>query len=184
MRITGGSLRGRAIAAPPGRAIRPSADRLRESLFNVLAHAGSDTVPPLAGASVLDAFAGTGALGLEALSRGAALAVFLDRDLTWVRRNVEALGQSARARLIAGDALHPPASPTPVGIAFVDPPYGQSLAGPALAALAQSGWIGPSSLAVVETGAKERIDWPARFTVQQSRRYGAALITLMTLWRA
>lgn len=183
MRITGGSLRGRVIAAPPGRTIRPSADRLRESLFNVLAHAGSDAIPPLAGATVLDAFAGTGALGLEALSRGAAQAVFLDQDLTWARRNVEALGQGADARLIIGDVLRPPPSPTPAGIAFLDPPYGQSLAAAALVALADAGWIGPSSLTVVETGAKEAIDWPGGFVALQSRRYGAARITFLTVER-
>ena len=122
MRITAGSLRGRPIAAPPGRNIRPSSDRLREALFNILAHAKWDAIPPMGGARILDAFAGTGALGLEALSRGAALAVFIDRDLTWVRRNIEALGQTDRTQSITADATAPPPTEAPVDIAFLDHP--------------------------------------------------------------
>ncbi len=180
MRITGGSLRGRTIAAPPGRVIRPSADRLREALFNVLTHARTEAIPPLAGARVLDVFAGTGALGLEALSRGAAHVVFIDRDLAWARRNVEALSQSAHCRLIAADALAPPVADAPVDIALLDPPYGSDLAAPVLAALAEAGWFGPASLVVAETGAKEHTSWPATFAPFRTRRYGAARITFLT----
>ncbi len=179
MRITGGSLNGRPIVAPPGRAVRPSSDRLREALFNILAHARDPAIPPLAGARVLDAFAGTGALGIEALSRGAAEAVFIDRQTCWARRNVEALGQTARAGLIAADVLSPPKAEIPVDIAFLDPPYGGGLAAPALAALAAAGWLGPASLAVVETGARERIAWPTGLEPVRTRRYGAARIALV-----
>ena len=180
MRITGGSLRDRKIAAPGGHAIRPSADRLREALFNMLVHARCEAVPPLVGALVLDVFAGTGALGLEALSRGAAQLVLIDRDLEWARRNVEALGQDAHCRLIAADALAPPAAARPADIALLDPPYGSGLAAPALAALEAAGWLGPASLAVVETGAKERIVWPPAFAPIRSRRYGASRLTFLT----
>ena len=181
MRITAGSLRGRPIAAPPGRNIRPSSDRLREALFNILAHAKWDAIPPMGGARILDAFAGTGALGLEALSRGAALAVFIDRDLTWVRRNIEALGQTDRAQSFTADATAPPPTEAPVDIAFLDPPYREGLALPALQALADAGWLGPRTLVVVETDARESEAWPPGFEPLQTRHYGAAQITLLTL---
>ncbi len=181
MRITGGSLRGRPIAAPPGRALRPSTGRVREAVFDLLVHATSEAIPPLAGARVLDAFAGTGAFGLEALSRGAAHAVFIDRDPGWARRNVIALGQGARARLIAADARRPPPAVAPVDFAFLDPPYGTGLAAPALAALIAAGWIGPASLAVVETGARELPVWPGGLREIRARRYGAVRIALLAL---
>ena len=112
MRIVGGRHRGRRLLAPPGDTVRPTSDRAREALFNILSHgrlaAGG---VPLAGAAVLDAFAGTGALGLEALSRGAAEAVFIERDpeaIAVLRRNVAALGESAHAEIVPGDAARPP----------------------------------------------------------------------------
>ena len=181
MRITGGSLRGRTLAAPPGRAVRPSAGRVREAVFDLLVHAASDAVPPLAGARVLDVFAGTGAFGLEALSRGAEYAVFIDRDPRWARRNVEALGQGANCRLIAADLRRPPPAPAAADIAFLDPPYGAGLAAPCLAALIEAGWLGPASLAVVETGAKERPAWPDGLHEIRLRRYGAARIALLAM---
>jgi 16S rRNA (guanine966-N2)-methyltransferase len=183
MRITGGSLRGRTIEAPPGRAIRPSSDRLREALFNVLMHSNAQAIPPLAGASILDAFAGTGALGLEALSRGATHTVFMDRDLAWARHNVEALGQTNHARLTRADILRPPPAETPVDIAFLDPPYGEGLAVPALEALTKAGWIGPASLVVVESGTKEQLVWPAYLNPVQTRHYGSACVTFLLFGR-
>lgn len=181
MRITGGSLGGRKLAAPPGRPFRPSAARLRRAVFDLLVHARSPAVPELRGARVLDAFAGTGAFGIEALSRGAAEAVFIDRDPRWARRNLAALGLDSRARTISADAGRPPPAPRPVDIAFLDPPYGDGLAASALAALARAGWLAQSSLAVVETGAKERPAWPDGFAPVEARRYGAARVTLLTV---
>ena len=130
MRIVGGRLRGRALATPKSHAIRPTADRLREVLFNILVHAYDD---PITGARVLDLFAGTGALGIEALSRGAAFALLIDdaaEARALMRDNVTALGLGGSARIFRRDAtalgdVHPL---EPFGLAFLDPPYGQGLA--------------------------------------------------------
>ncbi|MDE0059831.1 MAG: 16S rRNA (guanine(966)-N(2))-methyltransferase RsmD [Defluviicoccus sp.] len=174
MRIVGGRHRGRRLAAPGGTAIRPSGDRLREALFNILLHGD---FPDIAGAEVLDAFAGTGAFGLEALSRGAARATFIDRDVTWVRRNAAALGEG-NVVTIEADALAPPPAPGPVDIAVLDPPYGQGLAGPALAALVQAGWIGPATCAIVEVERDEALD-AAGFSTVSRRNYGAAQLLFL-----
>ena len=159
---------------PAGTAIRPSSDRLREALFNILLH---EDFPDISGAEVLDAFAGTGAFGLEALSRGAARAAFIDRDVTWVRRNAGALGEDD-AVLIAADALTPPPAPGPVAIAFLDPPYGRGLAGQALEALSEAGWIGPATCVVVEIGRGESLD-AAGFATLRQRLYGAAQLLFL-----
>src|ERR1700683_368464 len=134
MRVVGGSLRGRALAAPKSQAIRPTADRLRESLFNILIHAYGD---PIGGARVLDLFAGTGALGIEALSRGAAFALFVDDGAearALLRENVAALGLGGTSRIFRRDAtklgpLHPL---EPFSLAFLEPPSGLGLAQAAL----------------------------------------------------
>ncbi len=174
MRIVGGRHRGRRLAAPGGTAIRPSGDRLREALFNILLHGD---FPGIEGAAVLDAFAGTGAFGLEALSRGAARATFIDRDTTWARQNADALGETG-AVLIAADALAPPPAPGPVDIAFLDPPYGKGLAGPALEALREAGWIGPATCSAVEIGRDETLD-AAGFSTLRRRNYGAARLLFL-----
>jgi 16S rRNA (guanine966-N2)-methyltransferase len=152
MRIVGGRLRGRALAAPKSQAIRPTADRLRESLFNILTHAYGD---PITGARVLDLFAGTGALGLEAVSRGAAFALFVDDGAearALLRQNVEALGLAAVTKIFRRDATKlGPAHPVePFSLAFLDPPYGKSLAEKALASMREGGWLTGNALAVVE----------------------------------
>jgi len=157
MRIVGGRLRGRALAAPKSQGIRPTADRLRESLFNILTHAYGD---PVSGARVLDLFAGTGALGLEALSRGAAFALFIDDGAearALLRQNVEALGLAAVTRIFRRDAtklgvVHPV---EPFSLAFLDPPYGKGLAESALASAREGGWLTQDAIVVVEeqTGA-------------------------------
>src|SRR5881394_2000398 len=145
MRIVGGRLRGRALAAPKSQAIRPTADRLRESLFNILAHAYGD---PVSGARALDLFAGTGALGLEALSRGASFALFVDDGAearALMRQNIETLGLAAATRIFRRDATKlGPAHPVePFSLAFLDPPYGKGLAEQALAAMRDGGWLTP-----------------------------------------
>src|SRR5579884_3457973 len=134
MRVVGGRLRGRNLASPASREIRPTADRLRESLFNILSHAYGD---PIAGARVLDLFAGTGALGIEALSRGAAFALFVDDGVearALLRQNTEALGLGGVSRIFRRDATKlGPAHPLePFSLVFLDPPYGQGLAEKAL----------------------------------------------------
>src|SRR5947208_10670047 len=152
MRIVGGRLRGRALAAPKSQAIRPTADRLRESLFNILIHAYGD---PVTGARVLDLFAGTGALGLEALSRGAAFVLFVDDGAearALLRQNVEMLGLAAVMRIFRRDAtkLGPAYPVEPFSLAFLDPPYGKGLPEQALASAREGGWLTHGAVAVVE----------------------------------
>jgi len=155
MRIVGGRLGGRALAAPRSQAIRPTADRLRESLFNILVHAYGD---PVTGARVLDLFAGTGALGLEAISRGAAFALFVDdaaEARALIRENVAELGIGGVTRIFRRDATrlgtaHPV---EPFTLVFLDPPYDRGLAEKALASARAGGWLAPAALVVVEEAA-------------------------------
>src|SRR5207245_4093723 len=164
-----GSHRGRRLLAPPGETVRPTSDRAREALFNILSHGQFATGGiPFADAAVLDAFAGTGAFGLEALSRGADAAVFIEQDreaLAILRRNIAALGEGARAQIIPGDASHPPRAMSGCAVAFLDPPYRSGLAAPALAALGTAGWFAPNALAVIEIAAREGFAMPAGFTL-------------------
>ena len=173
MRIVGGRLRGRAIAGPKSQAIRPSADRLRESLFNILAHGYGD---PVTGARVLDLFAGTGALGLEAVSRGAAFTLFVDEGAearALVRGNVEALGLGGVTKIFRRDATKlGPAHPTePFSLAFLDPPYGRGLAERALASAREGGWLAPGALVVVEEAADAGFAAPEGFEELERRGY-------------
>lgn len=190
MRIVAGRHRGRAIQAPADDSVRPTSDRVRENLFNILAHGklSADGTPLLAEARVLDAFAGSGALGLEALSRGAAHAVFLEQDMTaleCLNRNVTALGEGKHATLVQADACHPPppgkvrGDPAPRDLVFLDPPYLSGLAAKALAALAASGWLADGALAVAELDAKDAFVPPAGFTLADERRYGRTRIVLL-----
>ena len=173
MRIVGGTLRGRTLAGPKSAAIRPTADRLRESLFNILAHAYGD---PVSGARVLDLFAGTGALGIEALSRGAAFALFVDDGAearALLRENVTALGLGGTSKIFRRDATrlgsaHPLA---PFSVAFLDPPYGQGLAEKALASAREGGWLTPDALIVVEEAMKSAFATPKGFTELERRAY-------------
>ena len=183
MRIVGGKHRGRRLLAPPGDAVRPTSDRAREALFNILSHGRlAANGLPFAGAIVLDAFAGTGALGLEALSRGAAEAVFIERDreaLANLRRNIETLGETTRTRIMPGDATRPPRGTATCAVAFLDPPYRSGLAGPALTALAAAGWLTPEALVVIETAASEEFPPGEGFTLLDERVYGAARLAFL-----
>ncbi len=152
MRVVGGRLKGRSLAAPSSRDIRPTADRLRESVFNILIHAYGD---PISGARVLDLFAGTGALGIEAISRGALFALFVDNGTearALLRNNVEALGLGGVTKVFRRDATNlGPAHPVePFALAFLDPPYGKGLADKALVSLRDGGWLTSGALVVVE----------------------------------
>jgi len=174
MRIIGGRWRGRALTAPKSQAIRPTADRLRESLFNILAHSYGD---PVAGARVLDLFAGTGALGLEALSRGAAFVLFVDDSAearALLRGNVDALGAGGATKVYRRDATRlGPASPVaPFSLAFLDPPYGMGLAEQALAAARDGGWLTPGALVVVEEAAEAKFAAPEGYEEIERRAYG------------
>ncbi|MGB0748671.1 MAG: 16S rRNA (guanine(966)-N(2))-methyltransferase RsmD [Magnetospiraceae bacterium] len=184
MRIIAGSHKGRRLQAPPGRTTRPTADRVRESLFNILSNGigGID----LAGARVADLFAGSGAFGLEALSRGADYAAFVETDrqaLTALRANLEACGAGSTSRVLACDATRLPRADAPFSLVFMDPPYGKDLPRPALESLISGGWVAPGSLVVVETGKNEDLPPPPGFDMLDARKYGAAKITLL-LWQA
>lgn len=156
VRIVAGEFRGRPLATPAGRDIRPSADRLRQTLFDILAHAYDDAAD---GARVLDLFAGTGALGLEALSRGATYALFVEEGVEargLIRRNVEALGLTGRTRIFRRDAtaLGPAGSVAPFDLVFADPPYGRGLGERAFASALAGGWLAPGALLVLEEEAE------------------------------
>jgi 16S rRNA (guanine966-N2)-methyltransferase len=183
MRIVGGRHRGRRLLAPPGDTVRPTSDRAREALFNILSHGHlAANGIPFAGAAVLDAFAGTGALGLEALSRGAARAVFFEQDpeaLTILRKNVASLGEAAHAQIMSCDAVRPPRAGLQCAVGFIDPPYRSGLAAAALEAIVAAGWLAPEALAVVELGAREELLPPAGFDVLDERAYGAARLVFL-----
>jgi 16S rRNA (guanine966-N2)-methyltransferase len=185
MRIVGGRLRGRALAAPKSQAIRPTADRLRESLFNILMHAYGD---PVTDARVLDLFAGTGALGFEALSRGAKFAQFVDDGAearALLRENVQVLGLAAVTRIFRRDAtkLGPVHPVEPFGLVFADPPYGKGLAEQALVSARDGGWLTPDSVIVVEEtkGAFKR---PDGFDEIERRDYDDTQFTFLRHARA
>ena len=174
MRIVGGRWRGRALAAPEGRAIRPTTDRARETLFNVLAH---DADVSLADVRVLDLFAGTGALGFEALSRGAASCLFVESGVegrALIRRTIDALGCGGIARLHKRDATRlGAAGPLPPhGLVFADPPYGQGLGERAVASALDGGWLAPGARIVLEEAAASAVDWPEGFEPLDRRRVG------------
>lgn len=174
MRIVGGRWRGRTLKGPDTLALRPTSDRLREAIFNILEHGYGDPVP---GARVLDLFAGTGALGFEALSRGAAFATFVDDSAAArgiIRENVETLGAGGVSRLFRRDATRlGPAAPTrPVALVFCDPPYGRDLAGPALRSCVAGGWLVPGAIVVVEEAVAASVALPEPFSERERRRYG------------
>ena len=178
MRIVGGRFRGRALRGPGSDAIRPTSDRLRETIFNILAHSYGD---PVSGARVLDLFAGTGAMGLEALSRGAAFALFVDDSAAargLIRENVEAFGVGGQSRLFRRDAtrLGPAAPNEPFSLVFCDPPYGKGLAQRALASCAEGGWLTDDALVVVEEAGDATLQWPEGFALIEKRDYGEAQV--------
>jgi 16S rRNA (guanine966-N2)-methyltransferase len=183
MRVVGGSLRGRALAAPKSQSIRPTADRLREALFNILIHAYDN---PLAGARVLDLFAGTGALGIEALSRGAAFTLFVDDGAearALLRENVATLGLGGTSRIFRRDATKlGPAHPVePFALAFLDPPYGKGLAEQALISARAGGWLVPDALIVVEEATKAKFTGPEGFAELERRSYDDTEFVMLRL---
>lgn len=183
MRIVGGKFGGRTLATPKSQAIRPTADRLREALFNILQHAYGD---PVAGARVLDLFAGTGALGLEALSRGASFVLFVDDGAearALLRANVDALGAGGATKVYRRDATRlGPAQPMqPFALAFLDPPYGKGLAERALASAAEGGWLTPEALCVVEEAAGADFAAPEGFAEIERREYSDTQVVFLKL---
>lgn len=177
IRVVSGLHRNRKLVVPPG--IRPTSSRVREALFDVLAHnpwsPSGDPLPQ--GARVVDAFAGSGALGIEALSRGAEEVVFLELDSdarAALRRNVGALDEASRATVLPRSAAAPGVRPIelPVGLVIADAPYGSGLAALSLAALAEAGWLAPRAVAAVELDAREEFAPPEGFAAVDDRRYG------------
>jgi 16S rRNA (guanine966-N2)-methyltransferase len=173
MRIVGGQHRGRALAAPRTRDIRPTSDRLRENLFNILLHAYGD---PVTGTRVLDLFSGTGALGLEAMSRGAAFALFVDDGAearALIRENATTLGLGGATKIFRRDATKLGAAHPiePFSLVFLDPPYGRGLAVPALTSARAGGWLARDALIVLEESAGAAFTAPEGFAEIERRRY-------------
>lgn len=182
MRIVAGKYRGKALLSPPDDSIRPTSDRAREAIFSII---GSRVGPNLDGLRVLDLFAGTGALGLEALSRGAASVCFVDigseaRGL--IRDHIEAFGVGGVAKLLRRDAtnLGPAGTLGPFNLVFLDPPYGKGLGEKALASLAGGNWLAPDALILLEEGVDAEIRLPPGFVVELRRDYGAAAVRLLS----
>jgi 16S rRNA (guanine966-N2)-methyltransferase len=183
MRIVGGQFKGRAIAAPPGRDTRPTSDRTREALFNILEH--TDWSPGVEARRVLDLFAGSGALGLEALSRGASFALFVETAAAArgaIRDNIEALGLFGTTRIHRRDATDLGTKPAGLGepfdLVFLDPPYHKGLGERALSQLQHGGWIANDALVVFECAADEMPDTEG-FAVLDARSYGAAKVLFL-----
>ena len=183
MRVVGGRLRSRPLAGPKTDTVRPTTDRLREALFNILAHSYAD---PISGARVLDLFAGTGALGIEAISRGAAYALFVDDGVearALLRDNIETLGLGGVTRIFRRDAskLGPAHPLEPFSLAFLDPPYGKGLAEKALVSMREGGWLKPGALIVVEEAADAVFKAPEGFFELERRRYDDTEFVIMRL---
>ncbi len=180
MRIVGGQFRGRNLIAPESQAIRPTTDRVRESLFNVLMHLDGE---PIEGARVLDLFAGTGALGIEALSRGARFCLFVDDGVESrgiVRANIEALGLNGCTKVFRRDAtsLGLAAPHEPFNVVFADPPYRKGLGTKALESAADNGWLIAGALVILEEAADANILISDEFVLMDSRNYGDTIIRL------
>ena len=178
MRIVGGRFGGRTLLGPTADGLRPTSDRLRESLFSIVEHGWAD---PVRGARVIDLFSGTGALALEALSRGARFALMVDdgaQARALMRANVEALGVGGETRIFRRDAskLGPAPAGDPFDVAFLDPPYGQALAEPCLAALRAGRWLKPQALVVVEEAAGAPFVAPDGFIAAETRAFGDTVL--------
>lgn len=186
MRIVAGKFRGRALATPQHDGLRPTADRVRESLFNILAHGINGFA--LDGCRVIDLFAGTGALGLEAMSRGAAYCLFVEDGAearALIRRNVEAFGLTGETRIFRRDAtdLGPAGNMQPYGLAFLDPPYGRGLGDKALISLTEGGWLSDGAIAVLEERAGIAVALPTSLTLLDTRTYGDTDIRILRFAR-
>jgi 16S rRNA (guanine966-N2)-methyltransferase len=185
MRIVAGTFRARQLVAPKGQSTRPTADRTRQALFNVLEHAPWTT--GLRGRRVLDLFAGSGALGLEAISRGADYCLFLERDQgarAAISANVDALNLTGRIRIDRRDATTLSARKTadgaPFDLAFLDPPYGLGLGEAALTRLATGGWLAPDAVAILERGLADPAPTPSGFQLLDERTWGAARVSFLS----
>lgn len=184
MRIVSGRWRGRPLCAPEGRATRPTSDRTRQALFDVLAHA--EWAPAIEGARVIDLFAGSGALGFEALSRGAASCLFVETDEAArgaIRENADALGALGAIRVHRRDAtdlgVRPASAGPAMSVAFLDPPYAGDLGERALAGLREGGWLAPEAVAVFERSRKDPDPDLPGWEVEEAREWGAARVLFL-----
>ncbi len=184
MRIVGGKHKGRNLTAPTGRNTRPTSDRVRESIFNILAHGFDDF--KMEEVTVVDLFAGTGALGLEALSRGAKQATFIDASklaLDLVKKNAASMSEWRNCLTLRYDAnqlaMPPRSARAPCGLAFLDAPYQQELTLPALLGLVNKGWVRSGAIVIVELAAKEELDVPRHYQQLDARTYGAARVLFL-----
>jgi 16S rRNA (guanine966-N2)-methyltransferase len=177
VRIVAGEWRGRKLEAPEGHSTRPTSDRVRETLFSMLV----SRIGTFEGLRIADLYAGSGALGLEALSRGAAFACFVDRDpsaIAAARRNSEAMGAGAKAKLLARSVEQLPAAEEPFDLLFADPPYAPQSGSAALGHILRAGWAGPGSWITIETSRGEKVD-PQGCTIEVERDVGPARLTLL-----
>jgi 16S rRNA (guanine966-N2)-methyltransferase len=186
MRIVAGKFKGRRLLAPEGRDIRPTSDRARESIFNIIEHA--PFAPDLEGGSAIDVFAGTGALGFEAMSRGATPVTFVDVDdmaRATILKNAGTMGQGRAVTVLRLDATKMPPPPRiakcPARFAFLDAPYDQDVSGPALLSMLGRGWVAAGSLCVVETPSDKTFDAPRGYTMEDQRKYGRAMVSFLSV---
>jgi 16S rRNA (guanine966-N2)-methyltransferase len=182
MRIIAGRFRGKQLTSPSDMAIRPTADRVREAVFNILS---SRLGPNFDGMRVLDLFAGTGALGLEAVSRGASRAVFVDTDAEargLIRDHIEAFGIAGTAKLLRRDAtdLGPAGTMGPCDLVFLDPPYNKGLGERALVSAKAGGWLAPGATLVFEEASEAEVTLPEGFTLVDERDYGVAKVRFLS----
>jgi len=178
MRIVGGKLKGRKLIAPEGLDTRPTSDRARESVFNILEHQSWGR-SALRGGRVLDVFAGTGALGLEAFSRGAEHVTFMDQSeaaMKCLMQNIKGVGERTSIQTLRADATNPPAAQVPCDLIFMDAPYKSGLTDTAIVALKEKGWIKEDALFLVEVSKKENWQVPEGFEELDRRKYGAAQV--------
>ena len=185
MRITGGTLSGRRLAAPADDRVRPTSDKVRQAIFNILLHQDFGTGFALEGARAADLFAGTGALGFEAISHGATFCLFVEDSAAsraLIQRNVEDLGLTGVAKIWRRDATKlgtmAPGAGGPFDLVFLDPPYRKNLVAPALASLSEGNWLAPDALIVVETGEDESVD-AAHFAALDARVYGDTRVAFL-----
>ena len=184
MRIVAGRFKGRTLKAPGDAALRPTSDKVRQAIFNILEHGEFAANFTLEGARVIDLFAGTGALGLEALSRGARFCLFVEetaQSRALIRENVEALGLTGASKIWRRDAakLGPLDTLSPFDLAFLDPPYRKGLLAPALEGLAAGGWLNPRALVVAEAAEDETMPSIEGYEKLDDRIYGDTRIAFM-----
>ena len=187
MRIIAGDWRGRRLFSLKDKRIRPTGDRAKSSLFNILSNSSLCATWPIQGGTVLDTFAGTGSIGLEFLSRGAAKAFFIDKDqnsLTLLERNIQLLGAEKKATILQKDATNPGRPLVQADLIFLDPPYDTDLAERALVSFISAGWISTQALVIVETSAKTRLAVPKTLQKLDFRKYGNTGFWFLTSTRS